>query len=77
MKEYLRACPYCGSHTVEVCRTNPGACWIRCAECGADADSHKTRSGAFRNWNRRLDDGVPADIGSDDDREWRERKRAR
>ena len=62
-------CPFCGSDTVEVCRTNPNACWISCAECGADAPSHRTREGAFERWNRRLGNNMTASIVSDDDLE--------
>lgn len=70
MKTLLpKDCPFCGSDEVEVCRTNPNACWIRCARCGADAPSHRTRSGAFRNWNRRDGLGYTASIVSDDDKD--------
>ena len=62
-------CPFCGSDRVEVCRTNPNACWIRCDECGADAPSHRTRTGAFANWNRRLGNNMTASIVDDDDKE--------
>ena len=75
MREYLKACPFCGSHTVEVCRTNVWACWIRCAKCGGEADTRKTRRGAFAAWNRRLDDGKPARIIEDDDKEAKKERR--
>jgi len=29
MSETIKCCPFCGSHEVQVCRTNPDACWIR------------------------------------------------
>ena len=66
-EEKLLPCPFCGSRKVDVCRTNPYACWIRCNACGADAESHKTRAGAFANWNRRYYGGMPATIANDDD----------
>lgn len=69
MKETLKCCPFCGSHEVEVCRTNPRACWIRCASCGADAESRPTRRGAFSNWNRRHYDDRPVKIVEDQDRD--------
>jgi hypothetical protein len=63
----LKCCPFCGSHKVIVCRTNPFACWVRCDACFAEAPSHRTRRGAFKNWNRRHYDDIPADIVQDDD----------
>lgn len=51
--EKINSCPFCGSVKVEVSRTNPGACWITCDNCGAGAKSHPTREGAIRLWNRR------------------------
>ncbi len=63
----LKCCPFCGSHEVQICRTNPQACWIRCDECGANAQPHPTRSGAIDNWNRRHYDDVPANIANDDE----------
>ena len=68
-KETLKCCPFCGSHSVTVCRTNPHACWVRCCECGADSESHATRKGAFANWTRRHYDDTPAAIEEDDDKE--------
>lgn len=53
-EEELKCCPFCGSDEVIVCRTNPYACWIRCSECGADAEHGETRIEAFANWNRRI-----------------------
>lgn len=59
MSETIKRCPFCGGREVEICRTNQHACWIRCGDCGADAQSHATRNGAIANWNRRYieDDG--------------------
>ena len=70
MSETIKCCPFCGSHEVEICRTNPQACWIRCADCGADADSHPTRKGAVANWNRRHYDETPAAVIDDGDKEY-------
>lgn len=47
-----RSCPFCGGEP-EGCTTNPDAWWVRCADCGADAESAKTKSIALRRWNRR------------------------
>lgn len=73
MKEKILPCPFCGCVEVEVCRTNPRACWIRCAGCGADAESNRTRKIAIENWNRRFPDYnlTEAVIISDDDRDRR------
>ena len=68
-KTMIRGCPYCGCHQVIVARTNRNACWIRCSACGADSESHRTRVGAIRLWNRRHHDDVPALIIQDDDKD--------
>lgn len=70
MSTMPKDCPFCGSDQVEICRTNPNACWVRCAKCGADAESHRTRSGALANWNRRGSLGFTATIVDDQDKEW-------
>lgn len=62
-------CPFCPSFEVEICRTNPNACWVRCAQCGAEAQSHRTRRGAIANWNRRHHSTYTASIVFDMDRE--------
>lgn len=68
MSEELKCCPFCGSDEVDVVRTHHDACWIECAECGAEAESDPTREVAFANWNRRADKGgVFAKILEDDD----------
>lgn len=67
----IKCCPFCGSHDVQVCRTNPGACWIRCDDCGADSESHRTRKGAISNWNRRHYDETPSVIVGDGDKDYR------
>ena len=67
--EHIKDCPFCGSVSVDICRTNPNACWVRCAECGADAPSHRTRTGALKNWNTRDGLGYTATIRDDDDKE--------
>lgn len=69
MNDPIKCCPFCGGHEVHICRTNKNSCWIRCEECGAEAGSHKKRSGAIQNWNRRHYDDIPAKIVSDDDME--------
>lgn len=53
MTEIIKRCPFCGGREVEICRTNRHACWIRCADCGAAAQSDATRAGAIAFWNRR------------------------
>lgn len=65
----IKPCPFCGSKKVEVCRTNPDACWIRCGKCGADAPSHKERKKAISIWNRRplIVKGIWATIVEDDE----------
>ncbi len=72
MDKSIRCCPFCGSHEVEVCRTNPNACWIRCAVCGCDAENDKTRVGAIANWNRRHFDEEAVAIVDDSDKDYRE-----
>lgn len=69
MAELIKCCPFCGSHEVEVARTNPNACWINCAICGTEAESDKTRKGAIANWNRRYYDDKPSIITDDMDKE--------
>lgn len=65
--ELLRCCPFCGSHEVEVCRTNGNACWVRCSVCGAESQSHAIRQRAVELWNRRYHDDVPSTITDDQD----------
>jgi len=67
----IRCCPFCGSHEVEIARTNKHACWIECAECGAQTACHRTRKGAIERWNRRHFDEIPATIVHDMDKERR------
>jgi Lar family restriction alleviation protein len=71
MNERIKSCPFCGSGEVEVSRTNRDACWIRCAGCGADAESDPSRAGAIANWNRRAEE-TDAVIVEDDDAEMME-----
>lgn len=69
LHDRIKACPFCGSRTVEVCRTNKNACWIRCDECGAESPSAPKRADAIANWNRRAaDGGAYATVIDDDDR---------
>ena len=65
--EHLQGCPFCPSTDVEICRTNANACWVRCASCGADAESHRTRKKAIANWNRRSGGIVWAKVVDDDE----------
>ena len=51
--EKIKPCPFCGLKKVEICRTNPQACWVRCYNCGADAPSDSNRKIAIRIWNKR------------------------
>lgn len=73
-KEVIKCCPFCGSHSVEVCRTNPEACWIACDECGAEAQSAKHRKDAVANWNRRHYDDQPAVVNDDMDAAYKLRR---
>ena len=63
----IRTCPFCGSTKVEICRTNEFACWVRCAECGADAPSAAKREDAIGIWNFRPKIDLPAEIVEDMD----------
>ena len=66
----IKPCPFCGSHTLEICRTNGEACWIACEKCGARSDSHRDRVGAIRIWNGRvIDDSKPTIVSYDQDYE--------
>jgi Lar family restriction alleviation protein len=74
-KETILSCPFCGATEVEVCRTNENACWIRCADCGADAESAKSREKAIEIWNKRFET-CEATIVDDGDKEyWETNKR--
>jgi Lar family restriction alleviation protein len=65
----IKACPFCGSLKVWICRTNEYACWVRCGECGADAPSAAKREDAIDIWNTRPDIDWPAEITQDDEKE--------
>lgn len=65
---FIRCCPFCGSHDVEICRTNPLACWVKCDSCGAEAPSAPARKDAIAQWNRRHFDDVAATVVHDDER---------
>lgn len=52
MSETVLSCPHCPSTEVVIARTNPNACWVECANCGAKAASAPTRAEAVANWNR-------------------------
>ena len=68
MNEAIKCCPFCGSQEVHFCRSNPDACWIKCASCDAETDSDTDRNGAIEKWNRRDYKNVFATIVNDDDR---------
>lgn len=68
MTKIIKCCPFCGSHEVQVCRTNDYACWIRCSGCGCDAESDPTRKGAIANWNRRHYDDATSVVVEDDEK---------
>lgn len=65
----IKCCPFCGSHEVEVCRTNANTYWIQCVTCEAESESGKTRKQAIDKWNRRYYDDFPSTIIYDQDRE--------
>jgi len=67
--EGIKPCPFCGSTEVMVCRTNPHACWVQCAECLGRADSKCRREDAIAAWNGRPDVQGYATIVEDDDDE--------
>lgn len=72
-KEFIRCCPFCGSHEVAVLRTNPYACWVACTVCGGNSEPARTRKAAIARWNRRYFDDTPSTISMDHDveRRWR------
>lgn len=65
--EAIRCCPFCGSHDVEISRTNKNACWVECAECCGRTDSAAKRADAIHKWNKRHFDDKPARIVFDDE----------
>jgi hypothetical protein len=78
MAEVIYNCPFCGSVEVEIARTNPGACWVSCAnyKCDAETSSRKTRRGAIAVWNKRVStiDVREATVVYDMDKESEERR---
>lgn len=70
MKEKIKPCPFCGSKTVDICRTNENACWVRCARCWGEAPSNADRKVAIGLWNRRPKFDGFAKIGWDDNWDW-------
>jgi transcription elongation factor Elf1 len=68
MPENILSCPHCPSTEVVIARTNPNACWVECANCGATAKSAPTRAEAIANWNRTVErvQAVVADDGDTD-----------
>ena len=65
--EEILACPFCGADKVEICRTNKNACWVTCAECGAESEHAKKRVDAIANWNRRYFERGLATVTWDDE----------
>lgn len=51
--EELKKCPFCDGEG-SMCNTNPHAFWIRCNDCGADAESGDSVGIGVHNWNRRI-----------------------
>lgn len=70
MDEEIKGCPFCGSDEVEICRTNENACWVQCAECGADAESAPKREQALANWNRRANTQIAIVVDDQDEDGW-------
>lgn len=66
-----RCCPFCGSLEVNICRTSETACWVQCAACGSEGESHSTRKRAIEKWNRRVDLAARAVIIDDGDKDYR------
>jgi hypothetical protein len=67
MTEKIKSCPFCGSKKIQICRTNPDACWIRCDRCWGETESDPTRQGAIRKWNREKERTFDTKIVDDDD----------
>jgi Lar family restriction alleviation protein len=67
--ELIRCCPFCGSHRVNINRTNENACWVSCAECEAESPSRPYREDAIAIWNHRHFDETYASIEDDDEKE--------
>jgi len=65
--EKIKCCPFCGMHGVNICRTNPYACWIECCQCLAQAEVASTREDAIANWNRRYYDDEQSTVIDDRD----------
>ena len=74
MEEFIRCCPFCGSHEVEISRTNKNACWVECHICSGRSTSHPARKAAIKEWNRRFFDDRAARIVQDDDKEQQNEK---
>ena len=70
MKEHIKCCPFCGSHEVEIARTNDRACWVACHNCDGQSTAWANRKDAIAAWNRRFLDDVSAEIVYDGDKEY-------
>jgi len=68
--EKIKPCAFCGSKEVEIARTNENACWVECANCGANRDAVASREQAIKLWNERhFGDGEYATIVYDMEKE--------
>ena len=63
----LKSCPFCSSEKLELCRTNPRACWVRCHLCGAETPSAPRRADAIANWNTRYHNETIAEFVEDEE----------
>jgi len=62
-------CPFCGSHRVDICRTNEDSCWVECTWCGCHLSSGRLRSEAIKQWNTRARTIGYSQIINDDEKE--------
>ena len=63
-------CPFCGSHRVNICRTNKDACWVECISCGCNLSSERLRRDAIVKWNTRATTKSFSKIIADDDKKY-------
>lgn len=69
MGEFIKCCPFCGSHKVNIVRTNEEACWVKCVACDAETDSDPSREKAIEKWNYRFYDDNPSLVIEDWDKD--------
>ena len=55
-KEFLEACPFCGSLIVRVIKMPRERYFIECPRCLASSGVRETRKEAVAAWNRRVND---------------------